>query len=186
MPIEWVVPAVALLLLIWLATAHRRLIALRDVAMQAWAEVDDGFRRRHDLVSRLVEKTEGHLDKRDRSVQALVDARKAAATASTLAALGKAEVTLNMAIEKVLASAGSRPELLDDAGFRRLRSELPEMERRLEALRRDFNEVVEDYNRARAGFPAGLLTYVVNLPPLEPLPMPKAAEPEARRAVQYL
>lgn len=185
MPIEWVVPAVAVLLLIWAVTVHRRLTALRDMAAQTWAEIDDGFRRRHDLVSHLVEKTEGHLDRRDRSIQALIEARKVAATASTLAALGKAEVLLNAAIEKVLASAGSRPELQGDPGFRRLQSEFPEMESRIEGSRRVFNEVVEDYNRVRTSFPTGLLIYFIPFPPLEPLIVPKAAEPEAKRAVQY-
>lgn len=186
MPIEWVIPAVAVVLLLWAKIVHGRLIAARDVALEIWSEIDAKFRERHDLASRLLQKVEGVLGSENRSVQAVTGALRAAATAQDPEAIGKAEVALGASLGSVLAKAGAHPAFEGDAGFRRLQSKLAEMENEIEASRREFNEAVENFNHARTGFPAGFLTYVINLPPLDRLAVPKTAEAQAGRAVQRL
>jgi len=184
---EWVIPAVALLLLIWGAFVHRRLVSLRETATQVWSDVDAGFRQRQELIPRLLQKIQGHLDMEGKPVRALNDARRAAGQAQTPDAIGKAEATLDAAIDRVLVLAAGKPELAADAGFRRLQSNLPEMEKRLAALRRHFNDSVEDYNAARLGFPGAFLAYVVNFPLLERLGVPKAAAaPQVRTSARVL
>jgi len=182
---EWVVPAAALLLLIWAVFVHRQLVALREDAVEAWAEIDAQFQQRQGLVPRLLEMIEGHLAPDAKSVRALIDARRLAGNAHSPDAIGKAEAVLGAAIEKVLA-LGAQAGLKADAGFIRLRAEFSEMENRIEALRRSFNDAVEVYNAARIGFPAAFLTYVISFPQLEGLGVPKAVVPRAGRAVERL
>ncbi len=186
MPIEWVMPAVALLLLVWSVFVYRRLAAMRDAAVQAWSEIDALFRQRQDMISLLLRKIQGSLDPEGKSVRTLAEVRRLAANAQSPDAIGKAEAMLSTAIERVLGLAEAQAGLQTDADFRRLRSEFPEMENSIEASRRFFNEAVEDFNAARLGFPAAFLTYVVSFPPLEPLGSPKPVEPRAKRAVQRL
>lgn len=184
MPIEWVVPAVALLLLVWAVIAHRRLVAMREVAAQVWSEIDAQFRQRQDLIPRLLQVVRSHhADPGQKAVQALTEARRAAAGAQSPAEIGRAEAALSSALDAVLAWAETQAGLAADTGFCRLRSEFQDMESGIEASRRLFDDTVEDYNAARKGFPAILLIYLVSLPPLEHLTPPKA-RPHAGHAVQ--
>lgn len=181
---EWVIPAVVLLLLIWGAVVHRRLVAMRDLATQGWSEIDALFHQRQDLVRRLLDQLEGHLPAGARPVRALTDARKAAANAQSPASIGRAESVLGAAIARVLALAEADAALRSDAGLRRLRADFAELDGRIDERAQFFNEAVDDFNTERAGFPGGFLTYVVNLPPIERLAFPEAAAPEPGQAIQ--
>lgn len=186
MPIEWVIPAVALLLLVWGIIIHRRLVALREVAVAAWSEAEAAFRKRHEMVSRLIEKAGGALGAEAKSIRAVAEARRLAATAQDPERIGKAEAALSLAIERLLARASGHADLKADAGFLRLQARLPDMQVEIETARDVFNEAVEDFNHARLGFLGTVLGYVIKIPPLEPLAVPRPAEPEPARSVMRL
>lgn len=182
MPIEWVIPAVAVVLLLWLLSIHRRLKMLKSDAAQLWQELEARLRRRHDLVPVLVE-TAGQV-MRPKVVQAVSDARRLAATAESPESIGKAEAALAAAIDKVLELAKARPELQADASFRRLRAEFTELEAEIVEARSLFNETVEEHNRVKSGLGGAFLSnYCFQIDRLESYSLPKAAEviPAARR-----
>lgn len=179
MPIEWVVPAVALLLLIWFWSVHRRLKALRGEATQLWSELEARLQRRHDLVPVLVD-TVGQAVK-PKALQAVSDARKLAALAQTPERIGKAEAALAAAIGQVLEMAEADPGLRANAGFRRLRTELAELEAEIVEGRSLFNETVEDYSKIKGGLGGTLVSSCIQVEALEPYFVPGADEPAVAR-----
>lgn len=175
MPIEWVVPAVALLLLIWFWSVHRRLKALRSEAAQLWSELEALLQRRHNLVPVLVD-TVGEAVK-PRVLQAVSDARKLAAVAQTPERIGKAEAGLAKAIGQVLDVAEVDPGLRANAGFRRLRAEFADLEAEIVEGRSLFNETVEDYSRIKGGLGGTLVSSCIQVEALEPYFVPDGVEP---------
>jgi LemA protein len=161
MAIEWVPPAVAVLVLIWGMVTRGRLIALQQTAVQAWMEVDELLRRRHQLVSRLVEAVPAP-GKRERKALDLAKAAMGrAATAETPGSIAKAEEALTAAIAAVFEVAAENPDVV------RLRAELSAIENRILSSARHFNEVAQDYNEARMGFSGVLIAYVTRFDVLE-------------------
>lgn len=167
MPIEWILPAIAVLLVVWGTIIRGRLVALQGAAVQAWADVDDLLRRRHDLVSRLVETVRGRVKRERKTLDGVIAARGRAATEEAPASIAKAEEALTTAIAKVFEVVEENPDLAADAGIVRLRSEFSAAESRILKAARHFNETAREYNDARLGFPGAFLAYVIRFDVLQ-------------------
>jgi len=146
---EWVLPAILVLLSGWGALLHRRLSALRQAAISAWSPLDAGLRQRHDLVAPLAQALQALPAKEQQPIQAMIKARNAAIAAdlSPLRA-GQAEAALGAAIRAVIALAKGRAELESDARLRRLMPLLEGRERDIAAAEAGFNRAALTYNQA--------------------------------------
>jgi LemA protein len=167
MPIEWVLPAVAVLLVIWGTITRSRLVALQQAAVQAWAEVDDLLRRRQELVPRLVEAVRGRVKRERKTLDGVIAARGRAATEETPASIAKAEEALTTAIAKVFEVVEENPDLAADPGLLHLKSDFSTIESRILRSARQFNETAREYNDARLGFPGAFLAYVIRFDVLQ-------------------
>ncbi|WP_424813115.1 LemA family protein [Roseococcus sp. YIM B11640] len=151
---EWAIPAVVVLLLIWLMVVYNRLVALRQVTNQSWSDIEVQLKQRHDLIPNLVETVKGYAAHESKTLDAVVKARNVAASAQSPDAIGKAEGALTAQLGRIFALAESYPDLKADAGFRQLQSELGDLENKIAAARRFFNNSAQEYNTARLQFPA--------------------------------
>lgn len=160
---EWVVPAVLVLLLAWGGLIRSRLRRLRLEATSAWPPLEALLRRRHGLVSPLIQALQTLPPKEQKPVQALLKARKGAALAdlSPLAA-GKAEMSLATAIENVRTLAGQHPELADEARFRQTLAALDALDEEIAAAQDSFNRAVYVYNLACVAVPAIIIAKYMN------------------------
>ena len=154
---EWVIPAIFVVLLVWLVTIYNRMVALRQTTGQAWADVEVQLKQRHDLVPNLVETVKGYAAHERGTLDAVVQARNQATAAPSPEAAGKAEAALTGALGRVFALAEAYPDLKADAGFRQLQSELSDLENKIAAARRFFNNAVQEYNTSTEQFPAIIL-----------------------------
>ncbi|WP_165585245.1 LemA family protein [Roseococcus sp. SYP-B2431] len=177
---EWVIPAVVLLLLIWAVFVRGRLVALQQAAVQAWADLDEPLRRRHELVSRLVAAVPGRTAREKKSLDGLTNARRHAAAEQEPPAIGKAEAELSAAIGRAFEAVEQDPDLSVDPGLGRLQAELSDLQGRIGRSARAFNEAARAYNEARTGFPGGFLAYVVRFDLLQYYTVAEA-KPEAAR-----
>jgi LemA protein len=164
---EWVIPAVALLLLILGVFTRSRLTTLQQEAAQGWSDADALLRLRHDLVPRLVEVLKGRIARDRKALDGVMAARGRAVAARTPADIGKAEAALGAAIGKIFEVVEENAGLKDDPDLRRLRSELSGIESRIAKSARAYNDAAREYNKARIGFPGGFLAYVIRLDVLE-------------------
>ncbi len=149
---------------VWL---FNRLTRLRQLAANAWADIDVQLKRRHDLVPQVVRVVEGHAGYERSTLEAVVEARNRAAGAAGPAAQARAETPLAGGLARIFALAEAYPDLRAMASFRELQTTLSEIEDHLQQARRYYNAVVRDYNTALAQFPSNLVAGSLGFHPRE-------------------
>ncbi len=151
-----IVVIVAVLALL-LAGAYNRLVGLRQRANQAFADIDVQLQQRHDLIPNLVETVKGYAAHEKGTLEAVTNARAAAASAGSVEDKVRAENVLSGALRQLFAVAEAYPDLKANASFTRLQDELSDIENKLAAARRFFNSAVAEFNAAIQQFPAVLI-----------------------------
>jgi LemA protein len=148
--------------------AYNRLVGLSQAVSSQWAQVENVYQRRADLVPNLVATVQGAANFEKTTLQAVTDAR---ASVGKLAAPGadvlndpeafarwqQAQSALSGALSRLLAVAEAYPDLKATAAFRDLQAQLEGTENRIAVERRRFNEVAQDYNTARQRIPTNLV-----------------------------
>ncbi|TGY87839.1 LemA family protein [Marinicauda algicola] len=139
------------------ALVYNRLVALRQTTRQAWGDIDVQLKQRHDLVPNLVETVKGYATHEKETLEKVVQARQQAVDASGLKDQAQAENLLSGALRQLFALAESYPDLKANTNFLALQNELADLENKIAAARRFFNNAVAEYNTAIEQFPAVLL-----------------------------
>jgi LemA protein len=157
--ITWIVVGVIVLFVLWIMMTYNGLVALRQRVNQALSDIDVQTKQRHDLVPNLVETVKGYAGHERGTLEAVVQARNAAMTAQAggVAAQAAAENALSGALRQLFALSESYPDLKASQNFQQLQSELADLENKIAAARRFFNNAVQEYNTGIQQFPAVLL-----------------------------
>src|SRR5712691_1508051 len=161
---------VGIVVLAWAVFTFNRLIRLRQLGDNAWADIDVQLKRRHDLIPSVVAVVQGHAGYERSTLEALTQARSRAiqaATAGGPATRAREEDPLGNALGRVFAVAEAYPELSAVASFAGLQTTLTDVEDHLQNARRYYNAVVRDFNTAIAQFPASLIAGLMRLHPRE-------------------
>ncbi|MBL4540123.1 MAG: LemA family protein [Oceanicaulis sp.] len=148
---------VIVLIGLFVMTIYNRLVALRQTTRQAWGDIDVQLKQRHDLVPNLVETVKGYASHEKETLESVVKARQQAVDASSVKDLAAAENVLSGALRQLFALSESYPDLKANENFLSLQNELADLENKLAAARRFFNNAVSEYNTAREQFPAVVL-----------------------------
>ena len=135
---------------------YNRLVALNTRADQAFADIAVQLKQRHDLIPNLVETVKGYATHEKGTLEAVIAARNAATSAGSVADKVQAENALSGALRQMFAVAEAYPDLKANTNFLSLQSELSDVENKLAAARRFFNNAVAEFNAARLSFPAVL------------------------------
>ena len=152
----WIVLGLIVLLVLWVIFIYNGLVAMRQRVNQAFADVDVQLKQRHDLIPNLVETVKGYAAHERGTLDAVVKARNAAMAAQGPAAQGQAENMLSGALRQLFALAEAYPNLKANENFQQLQSELSDLENKIAAARRFFNNAVQEYNTGIQQFPAAL------------------------------
>ena len=153
----WIVLCAIALLVIWVIILYNGLVAMRQRVNQAFADVDVQLKQRHDLVPNLVETVKGYASHERGTLEAVVQARNAAMTAQGPAQMAQAENMLSGALRQLFALSEAYPDLKANQNFQQLQTELADLENKIAAARRFFNNAVQEYNTGIQQFPAVLL-----------------------------
>ena len=153
---EWVLLAILGALVLYLIVVYNGLVSLRQRVTQAYADIDVQLKQRHDLIPNLVETVKGYAGHERSTLEAVVQARNAALTASGPAQQAAAEGALSGALDRLIALGEAYPDLKANTNFQQLQTELANVENKLAAARRFFNNAVSEYNAAIEAFPAVL------------------------------
>lgn len=135
---------------------YNGLVALRQRVNQAFADIDVQLKQRHDLIPNLVETVKGYASHERGTLEAVVEARNAAIAASGPEQVAAAENVLTGALRQLFALAEAYPDLKASANFQQLQAELSDIENKIAAARRFFNNSVQEYNTSIEQFPASL------------------------------
>lgn len=132
----------------------------------AWAQVENQYQRRADLVPNLVETVKGFARQEQETLTAVVEARAKATSIQIdaeslddpekLRQFEQAQQQLSGALSRLMAVSERYPDLKSNQNFLALQSQLEGTENRIAVARRDFITAVERYNTEIRTFPGRL------------------------------
>lgn len=135
-----------------------------EAAKAAWAEVQNQYQRRADLVPNLVATVQGAAKQEKDVLTAVVEARASATSpkfdASTITDDAKfkefqaSQDKLSVALGRLMMVTENYPQLKSLDSFNTLQSQLEGTENRIAIARRDYNSAVQDYNTTLKTFPS--------------------------------
>ena len=152
----WIILGVIVVLIAWIVMIYNGLVAMRQRVGQAFGDVDVQLKQRHDLVPNLVETVKGYATHERGTLEEVVKARNAAISAQGPAQQAAAENMLSGALRQLFALSEAYPDLKANTNFQQLQSELADIENKIAAARRFFNNAVQEYNTGIQQFPAAL------------------------------
>lgn len=170
---------VLLLLAVGVGVMYNRLVRLRNQAEGAWADIDVQLKRRYDLIPNLVETVKGYASHEKDTLEAVINARNRAMTATGPAEQAKAENMLTGALKSLFALAEAYPQLRAVEGFTKLQGSLEAIERDIQNARRYYNAVVRDLNTSVEQFPTNLVANAFRFHKHEYFELTDEAEREA-------
>jgi LemA protein len=152
----WVVLGVIVALVLWIVVIYNQLVAMRQRVGQSFADVDVQLKLRHDLIPNLVETVKGYAAHERGTLEAVISARNTAMAAQGPAQQAAAENMLTGALRQLFALSEAYPDLKANQNFQQLQSEIADVENKIAAARRFFNNSVSEYNTGIQQFPAAL------------------------------
>jgi len=158
---SWVILGLIVVLVLWIIMIYNGLVAMRQRVNQAFADIDVQLKQRHDLIPNLVETVKGYAAHERGTLEAVVQARNAAMAAPGVEQKVAAENMLTGALRQLFALSESYPQLKANENFRQLQTDLSDIENKLAAARRFFNNAVQEYNSGIQQFPAALFASIL-------------------------
>jgi LemA protein len=144
--------------------SYNRLVKLSQAADNQWAQVQNVYQRRADLIPNLVSTVSGAANFEKSTLTEITQARasvgqvkidpNAAPTDPTkLAAFEQAQGQLTSALSRLMVVVERYPDLTATENFRELQAQLEGTENRIAVARQDFNSAVQSYDTAIKSFP---------------------------------
>ena len=157
---------------------YNGLVTLRNRFKNAFAQIEVQLKRRYDLIPNLVETAKGYLKHERETLEAVIAARNAAASATSKAAahpedgsaikgLAGAEGALSGALGRLFALAEAYPDLKANQNMMQLTEELTSTENKIAFARQAYNDAVIAYNTKRETFPTVIIAGIFNFLPAE-------------------
>jgi len=162
-----VVALAVILALWWFVSVGNGLVARELAVREAWAQVQNVYQRRADLVPNLVEVVRGFAAQERTVLEEVTRARASVAgiqvtpevlrDPEALRKFQDAQAELGGALGRLLAVVERYPDLKSNQNFLALQSQLEGTENRIAVERRRYNEAVREYNTAVSRFPGSLV-----------------------------
>ena len=160
---------------VWAVGVYNGLVGLDQGVNEKWAQVQNVYQRRADLIPNLVETVKGFAAQERTVLTEVVEARaKATSIQLTPEALNDpkalerfqaAQSQLSGALSRLLVTVERYPELKSNQNFLNLQSQLEGTENRIAVERRRFNEAVREYNTRLGLFPGTLVARLAGFRP---------------------
>ncbi|MEK6478689.1 LemA family protein [Catalinimonas sp. 4WD22] len=167
--IRWMVlGGIALVVIIWYFTSYNSMVSAEEETIEAWAQVENVYQRRADLIPNLVATVEAAADFERDVLTEVTNARTQAISSSvdptdlTPVALRQFEqnqAAVGSSLSRLMAVAEDYPQITATENFRDLQSQLEGTENRISVERRRFNQSVQAYNAKARKFPYNLLGF---------------------------
>lgn len=155
---------------------YNRLVGLKQQVDRSWADVQNVYQRRADLIPNLVRTVEGAanfekttltdvIQARQQVTNVQVDPNVAPSDPQTLQRFQQTQDQLSNTLSRLLVVVERYPELKANANFQELQAQLEGTENRIAVERRKFNETVQSYNTAVQTMPTALFAGLLGFSP---------------------
>ena len=147
--------------------SYNHLVGLSQQVNSQWAQVQNVYQRRADLIPNLVQTVQGSANFEKSTLEAVTNARasvgrvnidssKAPDDAAKLEEFQKAQGELSNALSRLLVVSEAYPDLKSSQNFRDLQAQLEGTENRISVERGKFNDDVQAYDTSIHSFPSAI------------------------------
>ncbi|MBQ9556753.1 MAG: LemA family protein [Muribaculaceae bacterium] len=160
---------IALALFGWVKNGYNGLVKDQQSVETAWAQVENVYQRRADLIPNLVETVKGYAKHEQETLEGVIEARANATkvtidaknmTPEDLQKYQAAQGDVTSALSRLIAVSEAYPDLKANQNFLELQNQLEGTENRIAVERNKFNEVAREYNTKRLTFPTNILANI--------------------------
>ena len=174
-----IIVVVFVLLVLFGIGMYNGLVRLKVQCDNAWADIDVQLKRRYDLIPNLVETVKGYAGHERGTLEAVINARNRAMSATGPADKAQAENMLSGALKSLFALSEAYPQLRAIESFTSLQNSLTQIEDTVQNARRYYNAVVRDLNTKILQFPTNIFAGMLGFKEREFFEVTSAAEREA-------
>lgn len=145
--------------------SYNGMVSGDESVKKAWADVQNQYQRRVDLVDNLVATVKGAAKHEEETLTKVIEARAKATsiqvdpnqlTPEKLKEFQSAQGELSQALGRLMVSVEQYPNLKANENFLNLQAQLEGTENRIASTRADYNEVVQNFNKKVRSFPANI------------------------------
>jgi LemA protein len=166
-----VVLVIAVLIATWIFGIRNKMVDLEEKVSSSWAQVQNQYQRRLDLIPNLVETVKGFASQEKEVLLGVTEARSKAGGVMNItpevlnnpqafARFQEAQAGLGAALQRLLVVIERYPDLKSNQNFLTLQAQLEGTENRISVERRRFNEEVQLYNRYIRRFPQAFVASI--------------------------
>jgi len=161
---SWVFPAILVVIAIYIVSLYNKIIRMKQTRDNAFSDIDVQLKERHNLIPNLINTVKGYAAHEEKILTQVTEARSNAMSggSGSVGDVAKAEGVLGTAMMNLMAVAENYPDLKADQNFAKLQDELSNLEQKIAAARRFFNNATKEYNISIQMFPAALFAKMFN------------------------
>ncbi len=157
-----VVIGIIFLLIAWITGINNKLVTKEEAVNQQWANVENVYQRRLDLIPNLVNTVKGVANFEQQTLTAVIEARAKATSVQinpknldegSLQKFQEAQNGVSTALGRLMVVVEKYPELKATQNFLELQAQLEGTENRISVERMNFNKAAQDYNTYLGKFP---------------------------------
>lgn len=161
-----IIAGVVILLYVMFGNTYNNMVKKDESVQNAWAQVQNVYQRRMDLIPNLVETVKGYANFEKETLTGVVEARAKATSVNispenlspdAVKKFQQAQDGLSSALGRLMVVVEKYPELKANQNFLELQSQLEGTENRITTERQRFNDVVKEYNQYIRSFPQNFL-----------------------------
>ena len=151
---------------VWVKNTYNGMVKADEGVSAAWAQVENVYQRRADLIPNLVATVKGYAAHESETLESVIAARSRATQVTVdpselseedIAEFNKAQGELSSALGRLLMITENYPDLKANENFRDLQAQLEGTENRIATERMKFNESARAYNTKMRSFPTNII-----------------------------
>lgn len=166
-----IIIGVLALLVFYGISVNNSLVTAEENVNSAWAQVENQYQRRADLIPNLVNTVRGAADFESETLQEVIEARSRATSVNIDAndlndpqafqQFQEAQGQLSGALSRLLVTVERYPELQANQNFRDLQAQLEGTENRISTERMRFNQAAQEFNTEIRQFPTSIFASIL-------------------------
>lgn len=154
--------------------SYNSLVSKEEAISSQWAQVENAYQRRADLIPNLVNTVKGYADFEQETLTKVIEARAKATQVNlnvddlspeNIAKFEQAQAGLSSALSRLLVVAEQYPQLKANQNFLELQAQLEGTENRIAVERNKFNTAVQEFNTSVRRFPANITAMIFGFKP---------------------
>ncbi|MGI6719061.1 MAG: LemA family protein [Bacteroidales bacterium] len=154
------------IIVIWGIGAYNKLVKADEAVQSQWAQVENVYQRRADLIPNLVETVKGYAVHERETLESVIEARSKAMstqvdasnlTEENIANFDAAQSAFSSALSRLMVVVERYPDLKANQNFLELQAQLEGTENRIAVERKRFNEEAKNFNTYRRVFPRSII-----------------------------